>query len=115
MSQISRSPNLPLLAAKEIVDPSGEIAQPRAWSRSFVGAPPSTETSHILAVAELTSSHSSVDKYAPATIRVLSGNQPTTPHFALRFFICSGLGTVRDSPVAMTLRYIPLMSLYARY
>src|SRR5215467_8199621 len=55
MNQISRSPCFPRLVANEIVEPSGETAQTTAWSRSFVGSPPSTENSQMLEVAELSS------------------------------------------------------------
>src|SRR6266566_8443460 len=61
MSQISRSPSLPLFVPNETNEPSGETAQATAWSRSFVGAPPSTETAQIPVVTELHSFHSSVE------------------------------------------------------
>src|SRR5258706_16433410 len=112
MNQISCSPSLPLLVANEIVVPSGEIAQPRACSRSLVGSSPSTETAQMLAVAELQSEDSSVEGSTLTMNLVLSGNQGSrfTSHFTLLSFSASGLGTVRVSPVSMNLTCSPRVS-----
>src|SRR5258708_23256288 len=50
ISQISRSPSLPLFVPKEINEPSGETNQAIALSRSLRGGSPRTETSQILLV-----------------------------------------------------------------
>src|SRR6266700_255871 len=60
MSQISRSPSLPLFVPNETSEPSGETPATTAWSRSFVGAPSRTEAAQMLPLTELHSPHSSV-------------------------------------------------------
>ena len=45
----------------EMVEPSGEIAQPTLWSRSFVGTSPSTDTAQTLVLTEPHSFHSAVE------------------------------------------------------
>src|SRR5215467_10186108 len=115
MNQSSRSPRLPLFVTNEMALPSGETAQPRAWSRSFAGASPSTDTDQTLDVSELHSFHSSVAGYALTRNLALSGNQPVIPHFTCWPFSSSGSATVRVSPVSRSLSCIPRVSLYARY
>src|SRR6266699_3273954 len=72
MSQISRSPILPLFVPNETKEPSGEMAQATACSRSFVGAPPSTETAQIPVLTELHSFHSSTEGWILTRNLVLS-------------------------------------------
>src|SRR5215469_10072280 len=104
MSQISRSPSLPLFVQNETVDPSGEIDQAMAWLRSLVGIPPRAETVHMFVLAELHSFQASTDGWTLTRNRVLSGNHGPTSHFMPLWFSSSGSGTTSVSSVAMSFK-----------
>src|SRR5713226_517285 len=115
ISQISRSPNLPLFLPKPIREPSGETEYPTASSRTFRGAPPSTEVIQMLVSWESHWLGSIPDRCALATNPVLSGNQNAHCHPTFRFLNSSGSGTARVSPVSTSLMYTPFVSQYAKY
>src|SRR5260370_15613890 len=82
ISQISRSPSLPLFVPKEIREPSGETDQATALSRSLRSGPPRTETSQILLVCDDQSFCASATGWELTTNRMLSGNHvPTISQF----------------------------------
>src|SRR5262249_2363178 len=109
--QISRSPSFEAFVPNEMVEPSGDTAHARALSRSFEGDPPNTDTDQRLAVPEFHSFHSSVAGCALARKRALFGNQTVTTHFTFRPFSSSGSGILRVSPVSISVRCIPFLSL----
>src|SRR5579859_456455 len=117
ISQISRSPYLPMLVPKAIDEPSGDTDQPRALSRSLCGAPPLTANIQTLLVCDDHSLPFSSTGCALAINRVLSGNQEAwrISQFTPAPLGKSGGGTVRTSPVSTIWICIPLVSLNARY
>src|SRR5215469_4013090 len=105
MSQISRSPNVPFFVEKAIVDPSGEIADAQALSRSFRGSPPRTETIQILVPSEENTSGLSPAGCALTRNLVLSGSHADqgNSHSGLTSSSAFGSGTTWVSPVSSNL------------
>src|SRR5260370_12175651 len=72
ISQISRSPSLPLFVPKEIREPSGETATATALSLSLRGGSPRTDTSQIRLVRDDQSLSATATGWELTTNRVLS-------------------------------------------